>query len=156
MGFISCHRAQILHNNSLINLHCIEAARQNRVNRYLYTWSASVYPEYKGTETNCVALEENAYPAAPQDAYGCEKLVSERLCVHYREDYGLETRILRFHNIFGPLGTWQGDERKRRRRCAARLQRHNSKVLRKLKFGVMASKRGPSATSMTASWGYTS
>jgi GDP-D-mannose 3', 5'-epimerase len=113
MGFISCNNAQILHNNSLINLHCIEAARQNRVKRYLYTSSACVYPDYRQTETNCVGLkEEDAYPAAPQDAYGWEKLVSERLCIHYREDYGLETRIVRFHNIFGPLGTWQGGREK--------------------------------------------
>ncbi|HEV2401138.1 MAG TPA: NAD-dependent epimerase/dehydratase family protein, partial [Candidatus Sulfotelmatobacter sp.] len=86
MGFISCNHAQILHNNSLINLHCIEAARQNHVKRYLYTSSACVYPEYRQTITNCVPLkEEEAYPAAPQDAYGWEKLVSERLCIHYRQ-----------------------------------------------------------------------
>lgn len=113
MGFISCNHAQILHNNSLINLHCIEAARQNGVNRYLYTSSACVYPEHKQTTTNSAPLkEEDAYPAAPQDAYGWEKLVSERLCIHYREDYGLETRIVRFHNIFGPIGTWLGGREK--------------------------------------------
>ena len=113
MGFISCNHAQILHNNALINLNCIEAARQNGITRYLYTSSACVYPEYRQTETNCVPLkEEEAYPAAPQDAYGWEKLVSERLCIHYRQDYGLETRIVRFHNIFGPLGTWQGGREK--------------------------------------------
>jgi len=113
MGFISCNHSQILHNNSLINLHTIEAARQNGVKRYLYTSSACVYPEYKQTQTECVPLkEEDAYPAAPQDAYGWEKLVSERLCTHYREDYGLQTRIVRFHNIFGPLGTWQGGREK--------------------------------------------
>ena len=113
MGFISCNHAQILHNNSLIDLHCIEAARQNGVSRYLYTSSACVYPEFKQTETNCVPLkEEDAYPAAPQDAYGWEKLIGEQLCTHYRQDYGLETRIVRFHNIFGPLGTWQGGREK--------------------------------------------
>jgi GDP-D-mannose 3', 5'-epimerase len=113
MGFISSNHAKIQHNNSLIDLHCIEAARQNRVSRYLYTSSACIYPEYRQTETNCVPLkEEDAYPAAPQDAYGWEKLVSERLCIHYRQDYGLETRIVRFHNIFGPFGTWQGGREK--------------------------------------------
>ena len=113
MGFISCNHAQILHNNSLIDLHCIEAAKQNGVSRYLYTSSACVYPEFKQTETNCVPLkEEDAYPAAPQDAYGWEKLIGEQLCTHYRQDYGLETRIVRFHNIFGPLGTWQGGREK--------------------------------------------
>jgi GDP-D-mannose 3', 5'-epimerase len=128
MGFISGNHAQILHNNSLINLHSIEAARQNRVSRYLYTSSACVYPEYRQTATNCVPLkEEDAYPAAPQDAYGWEKLVSERLCIHYRQDYGLETRIVRFHNIFGPLGTWMGGREKApaalcRKIAAARLE----------------------------------
>ena len=113
MGFISCHHAEILHNNSLINLHTLEAARVNSVRRYLYTSSACVYPEFKQTETNVVPLKESdAYPAQPQDAYGWEKLVSERLCEHYRQDYGLETRVVRFHNIFGPLGTWDGGREK--------------------------------------------
>jgi len=113
MGFISCNHAQILHNNSLINIHTLEAARQNGVKRYLYTSSACIYPEYRQTDVHCVPLkEEDAYPAEPQDAYGWEKLVTERLCRHYREDYGLETRIVRFHNIFGPLGTWDGGREK--------------------------------------------
>jgi GDP-D-mannose 3',5'-epimerase len=113
MGFISCHHAQILYNNSLINLHTLDAARVNGVRRYLYTSSACVYPEYKQTETNVVPLKESdAYPAQPQDAYGWEKLVTERLCAHYRADYGIETRVVRFHNIFGPLGTWDGGREK--------------------------------------------
>ena len=113
MGFISSHHAEILHNNVLINTHTLEAARQNGVERYLYTSSACVYPEYLQTDVNVTPLrEEDAYPAAPQDAYGWEKLISERLCTHYREEYGLETRIVRFHNIFGPLGTWQGGREK--------------------------------------------
>ena len=113
MGFISSHHAEILHNNSLINLHTLDAARQNGVSRYLYTSSACIYPEYKQTEANVTPLkEEDAYPAQPQDAYGWEKLIAERLCKHYREDYGIETRIVRFHNIFGPLGTWDGGREK--------------------------------------------
>jgi GDP-D-mannose 3',5'-epimerase len=113
MGFISSHHAEILSNNSLINLHTIEAARANGVRRYLYTSSACVYPEYRQTETNVTPLrEEDAYPALPQDAYGWEKLVTERLCTHYREDYGFPTRIVRFHNIFGPMGTWEGGREK--------------------------------------------
>ena len=113
MGFISLHHAEILHNNSLINLHTIEAARTNGVRRYLYTSSACVYPEYRQTETNVTPLcEEDAYPAMPQDAYGWEKLVTERLCTHYREDYGFATRIVRFHNIFGPKGSWEGGREK--------------------------------------------
>ncbi len=113
MGFISSHHAQILHNNALINIHTLDAARENGVRRYFYTSSACVYPEYRQTEANVIPLkEEDAYPAAPQDAYGWEKLIVERLCHHYHEDYGLATRIVRFHNIFGPLGTWEGGREK--------------------------------------------
>lgn len=113
MGFISSHHGQILHNNALINLHSLEAARLNGIRRYLYTSSACIYPEYLQVEADVTPLkEENAYPAQPQDAYGWEKLITERLCMHYREDYGMETRIVRFHNIFGPLGTWDGGREK--------------------------------------------
>ena len=113
MGFISAHHAQILYNNSLINLHTLEAARESGVKRYLYTSSACVYPEHLQENANVIPLKEtDAYPAAPQDAYGWEKLISERLCMHYREDYGIETRTVRFHNIFGELGTWEGGREK--------------------------------------------
>lgn len=113
MGFISAHHAEILHNNSLINIHTLEAAHQNGVKRYLYTSSACIYPEFKQTDANATPLkEDDAYPAQPQDAYGWEKLIAERLCIHYREEYGIETRIVRFHNIFGPLGTWDGGREK--------------------------------------------
>lgn len=113
MGFISSHHAQILYNNSLINLHTLEAARENGIKRYLYTSSACIYPEHLQEDTNVKPLtEDDAYPAYPQDAYGWEKLVSERLCMHYREDYGMETRTVRFHNIFGEKGTWQGGREK--------------------------------------------
>lgn len=113
MGFISAHHAQILYNNSLINLHTLEAARVNGVSRYLYTSSACIYPEHLQEEALVTPLkEEDAYPAAPQDAYGWEKLVSERLCMHYRQDFGIETRTVRFHNIFGEKGTWEGGREK--------------------------------------------
>lgn len=113
MGFISAHHAQILYNNSLINLHTLEAARTNNVKRYLYTSSACIYPEYLQEETDVQPLkEEHAYPAQPQDAYGWEKLVSEILCKHYKDDYGIETRTVRFHNIFGEKGTWEGGREK--------------------------------------------
>ncbi len=113
MGFISSHHAQILRDNSLISIHTLEGARLNGTERYLYCSSACVYPEYRQIDTQVTPLrEEEAYPAQPQDAYGWEKLITERLCTHYREDYGLETRIVRFHNIFGPLGTWQGGREK--------------------------------------------
>jgi nucleoside-diphosphate-sugar epimerase len=113
MGFISANHSQILHNNSLINIHTLEAARTNGVKRYLFTSSACVYPEYRQTEIEVIPLkEEDVFPAQPQDAYGWEKLVIEQLCIHYREDYGIETRIVRFHNIFGPFGTWEGGREK--------------------------------------------
>lgn len=113
MGFISSNHATILHNNALINLHTLEAARINGIQRYLYTSSACVYPEYRQMETNIAPLkEEDAFPAQPQDAYGWEKLVAEQACHYYREEYGLETRIVRFHNIFGELGTWEGGREK--------------------------------------------
>ncbi len=113
MGFISCHHSEILHNNILINTQTLEAARVNGIQRYFYTSSACVYPEYKQMDANVIPLkEEDVYPAQPQDAYGWEKLITEHLCTHYRQDYGLETRIVRFHNIFGPNGTWEGGREK--------------------------------------------
>ncbi|MDQ4143476.1 MAG: NAD-dependent epimerase/dehydratase family protein [Actinomycetota bacterium] len=113
MGYLSHHQASILYNNATINFHTLEAARRNGVSRYLYTSSACVYPEYRQLEAKVTPLrEEDAYPAAPQDSYGWEKLVSEQLCEHYANDYGIETRTVRFHNIFGPLGTWEGGREK--------------------------------------------
>jgi nucleoside-diphosphate-sugar epimerase len=113
MGYISANHASILHNNALINMHTLEAARTNGVRRYLYTSSACIYPEYRQMTAAVTPLkEEDAYPAQPQDAYGWEKLIAERLCLYYRDDYGLETRMVRFHNIFGPYGTWQGGREK--------------------------------------------
>lgn len=113
MGYISCNHAQILRNNALINIGTLEAARTAGVKRYLFTSSACVYPEYRQLVTEATPLkEEDAYPADPQDAYGWEKLITEQLCTHYRRDYGLQTRIVRFHNIFGPYGTWTGGREK--------------------------------------------
>lgn len=113
MGFISAHHATILHDNLLINLHTIEAARRAGVRKYFYTSSACVYPEFKQTETDVKPLaEDDAYPADPQDAYGWEKLTTEKLCEHYRNDYQLETRTVRFHNIYGAFGTWDGGREK--------------------------------------------
>lgn len=113
MGFISSNHAQILHNNTLINIHTLEASRLNGVKRYLYTSSACIYPEYLQEKADVTPLkEEDAYPAQPQDAYGWEKLISERLNMHYHQDFGMETRTVRFHNIFGPQGTWEGGREK--------------------------------------------
>jgi nucleoside-diphosphate-sugar epimerase len=113
MGFISAHHAEILRNNALINIHTLEAARVNGIERYLYTSSACIYPEYLQEVTDVAPLkEEDAYPAAPQDAYGWEKLITEILAQYYTSDYGMETRIVRFHNIYGPYGTYDGGREK--------------------------------------------
>ena len=113
IGFICSHHAQIQYTNSIINLQTLEASRINRVKRYFYASSACVYPEYRQNAADFRALkEEDVYPAQPQEAYGWEKLMTERLCMHYRHDYRMETRIARFHNIFGPLGIWDGGREK--------------------------------------------
>lgn len=113
MGFISHNHATILRNNALINLHTLEAARVNGISRYLYTSSACIYPEHLQLTTDVAPLkEEDAYPANPQDAYGWEKLVSERLCQYYEGEFGSEVRVVRFHNIYGPYGTYDGGREK--------------------------------------------
>lgn len=113
IGFIGFHKAEIVRDNTLINLHTIEAARLNGVKRYFYTSSACAYPGYRQNETDAIPLkEEDAYPADAEDGYGWEKLYMERTCRHYREDFGLETRIVRFHNTYGPLGTYDGGREK--------------------------------------------
>ncbi len=113
MGYISTNHATILHNNALINLHTLEAARVNGAQRYLYSSSACIYPEYLQTTAEVTPLKESdAYPAEPQDAYGWEKLISERACEYYRDQYGMNTRVVRFHNIYGPYGTYDGGREK--------------------------------------------
>jgi nucleoside-diphosphate-sugar epimerase len=113
MGFISANHATIIRNNALINLHTTEAARVNGARRYLYTSSACIYPEYLQLRTDVAPLREvDAYPAAPQDAYGWEKLLSERVCTYFAEEFGMDFRIVRFHNIYGPRGTFEGGREK--------------------------------------------
>jgi nucleoside-diphosphate-sugar epimerase len=113
IGFIETNKAVIVRDNTLINLNSIEAARINGVKRYLYTSSACIYPGYKQKETDVTPLrEEDAYPADAEDGYGWEKLYMERVCRHYTEDFGLDTRVVRFHNIFGPLVTYDGGREK--------------------------------------------
>lgn len=113
IGFIETNKAVIVRDNTLINMHTIEAARSNGVKRYLYTSSACIYPGYKQNETDVTPLrEDDAYPADAEDGYGWEKLYMERVCRHYTEDFGLDTRVVRFHNIFGPLGTYDGGREK--------------------------------------------
>jgi GDP-D-mannose 3', 5'-epimerase len=113
IAFIEEFKARIVRDSTLINMHTIEAARVNGVQRFLFSSSACVYPKYRQLDANVTPLrEEDAYPADAEDGYGWEKLYMERTCRHYREDFGLETRIVRFHNIFGPLGTFEGGREK--------------------------------------------
>jgi len=113
IGFIENNKGVIVRDNTLINLQTIEAARLNQVKRYLYSSSACVYPGYRQAATDISPLrEEDAYPADAEDGYGWEKLYMERICRHYLEDFGLETRVVRFHNIYGPLGTYDGGREK--------------------------------------------
>jgi GDP-D-mannose 3',5'-epimerase len=113
MGYIANHNADILTNNTLISVNTLAAAKEYGVGRLLYTSSACVYPEYKQEQAFIPGLKESdAWPAQPQDAYGLEKLVTEELCKHYRRDYGLETRIVRLHNVYGPYGTYDGGREK--------------------------------------------
>jgi nucleoside-diphosphate-sugar epimerase len=112
MGFIESHKADCM-LSVLINTHLLLAARDAGVQRYFYASSACVYAAEKQTSTDVTALREgDAYPAMPEDGYGWEKLFSERMCRHFREDYGFETRVARFHNVYGPHGTWDGGREK--------------------------------------------
>ena len=113
IGFIEANKAVIVHDNTLINTHMLEAARHNGASRFLYTSSACIYPGYLQGSPDVTPLKESdAYPADAEDGYGWEKLMAERLCRHYHEDYGLATYSVRFHNIFGPLGTYDGGREK--------------------------------------------
>jgi len=112
MGFIENNKALCM-LSVLINTHLLQAAVDQKVKRFFYASSACVYNADKQVDENVVALkEEDAYPALPEDGYGWEKLFSERMCRHFREDYGLYTRVARFHNVYGPLGTWDGGREK--------------------------------------------
>jgi GDP-D-mannose 3', 5'-epimerase len=113
IGFIEANKAAIVHDNTLIDTHMLEAARIVGAVRFLYTSSACVYPGYLQNSPEAVPLrEQDAYPADAEDGYGWQKLMAERLCRHYHEDHGLATYAVRFHNIFGPLGTWDGGREK--------------------------------------------
>jgi nucleoside-diphosphate-sugar epimerase len=113
IGYITAFHADISRNNILINAQMLEAARQNSVQRFLFSSSACVYNQAKQKEPDVKPLtEEDAYPADPEPGYGWEKLFAEELCHYYYRDYGLETRIVRFHNVYGPLGTYEGGKEK--------------------------------------------
>ncbi len=112
MGFIENNKALCM-LSVLINTQMLQAAQEHGVQKYFYSSSACVYNADKQRDTACPGLkEEDAYPALAEDGYGWEKLFSERLCRHFREDYGLYTRVARFHNVYGPHGTWYGGREK--------------------------------------------
>jgi GDP-D-mannose 3',5'-epimerase len=112
MGFIENNKALCM-LSVLINTHMLMSAQKHGVERFFYSSSACIYPGYKQTDANVVALKESdAYPADSEDGYGWEKLFSERLCRHFREDFGLTTRVARYHNVYGPYGTWDGGREK--------------------------------------------
>jgi GDP-D-mannose 3', 5'-epimerase len=113
IGYITAYLASISRNNILINAHMLEAGRQNGVQRFLFSSSACVYNQTKQQDAAVTALrEEDAYPADPEPGYGWEKLFTEELCRYYYKDHGFETRIVRFHNVYGPLGTYEGGKEK--------------------------------------------
>ena len=113
IGFITEFKAEIMRDSVLINTHMLEAARLNGIQKHLFTSSACVYPGYRQDVPDVTPLREvDAYPADAEDGYGWEKLFSERMCRHYYEDYGLRTYAVRFHNIYGPLGTYEGGREK--------------------------------------------
>jgi len=113
IGYITAYLADIARNNILINVNMLEAARQFSVKSYLYTSSACVYNQDKQRDANVVPLrEEDAYPALPERGYGWEKLFAEQMCEYYQHDYNLDIRMVRFHNVYGPLGTYDGGKEK--------------------------------------------
>jgi GDP-D-mannose 3',5'-epimerase len=113
IGYITAFRADVARNNVLINAHMLEAARQQGVGRYFFSSSACIYPMYRQESPDVTPLkEEHAYPADPEEGYGWEKLYAEKLCQYYQEEGKLFTRVARFHNIYGPFGTYEGGREK--------------------------------------------
>jgi nucleoside-diphosphate-sugar epimerase len=113
MGYIESHKGVIARDNALLDLHLLDAARAAGARRLFYASTACVYPAHRQRDAAAPKLrEEDAYPADPEDGYGWQKLYTERLCRHYAEDFGLETRVARFHSVYGPLGTYDGGREK--------------------------------------------
>ena len=113
IGYITAFRAHVARNNVLINAHMLEAAAESGVSRYFYSSSACIYPmSLQESEDVSPLKEEDAYPAEPEEGYGWEKLYSEKLCQYYAEEGKLQTRVARFHNVYGPVGTFEGGREK--------------------------------------------
>lgn len=113
IGYITTSHADISINNSLINVHMLDAARERKIKRFLFSSSACIYPQYLQRDPNVTPLkEEDAFPADPEEGYGLEKLFTEKLCEYATQDYGMATRVVRFHNVYGPLGSYEGGREK--------------------------------------------
>lgn len=113
IGYISAFHAAITINNTLINVHTLQAAQYHGVKRLLFSSSACVYPQHLQKNPDVVPLrEEDAFPADPEEGYGLEKLYTEKLCQYFSEDWHFPTRVVRFHNVYGPLGTYDGGREK--------------------------------------------
>ncbi len=113
IGYIESVHAAIMRDNALINTHMLESSLVNKVKKFFFSSSACIYPIYRQTNKKNTGLKESdAYPADPDNEYGWEKIFTERMCQAYYKDFGLETRVARFHNVYGPLGTWQGGREK--------------------------------------------
>jgi len=113
IGFITSVGAEVMYDNVLINTYMLEASRQNNVKRFLFSSSACVYPTYRQRNPHVKSLkEEYAFPADPDNFYGWEKLFTEKMCAAYQRDYGTDIRIVRYHNVYGPEGTYKGGREK--------------------------------------------
>ena len=112
MGFIENNKAKCM-ESVLINTHLLQASKENNVSRFFFSSTACVYASFHQNSLEISPLKESdAYPADPEDGYGWEKLFSERMCRHFQEDYGIETRVARYHNVYGPFGTYEGGREK--------------------------------------------
>jgi GDP-D-mannose 3', 5'-epimerase len=149
IGFITAYHADIARNNILINAHMLEASRLQGVSKFLFSSSACVYPQSKQSDADVAPLrEEDAFPADPEPGYGWEKLYTEMLCRYFRQDYALDTKIVRFHNVYGPLGTYEGGREKAPAALCRKVALADDGEISK--SGATASRRGRSCISTTA------
>ncbi len=137
--FTGEHDADVMRNSVLCNVNALEACKIHKIPKIFYSSSACIYPEYNQMHPdNPKCSEASAYPAAPDSEYGWEKLFSERLYLSYQKNYGIEVRIARFHNIFGPQGTWTGGKEKAPAAMCRKVAEAKDRII--LKFGAMAFK----------------
>ena len=141
--FTGEHDADVMHNSATINLNVLDVASKRNCRRTFYSSSACIYPAYNQEDSNRpVTKESSAYPANPDGEYGWEKFFSERLYLAYGRYFGLDVRIARYHNIFGPLGTWTGGKEKAPAAICRKVA-ETHRTVEKLNSGEMASRRAP-------------